>query len=728
MKFATGEFEIAMVTYNRCEFVEEWMGHCYTRIKERNIHLSIYDSSTNEDTQKYIEAFKKEKQDTDLEYHHVDAGIAMAYKPMLPLLNSASKYVWVVGDSRWHDFDVLDLKIFPYIKQEIDFVLIYIGDNDACDEKIYADKDEFLYECLYSLLCIGMSIYKTSLFEPLKRDAVLMTECDRKYKKLGGTAWLGYFLEMFALKSYTAVSSAVPIVNIKPDRKVVFWYKNFYEILIGDLCSMMDALPKQYRYTDKAIRELWKCWLPDGAAACYHARKSGDLNRETYQKYKENGMLDRCTVHGDRMERFAYAAEEELDELLKQELEFEKQEFKELCRRNLSKIESSAKGCQLWIYGAGMGGKVLAECLKEQNIPVCGFLDKEAETILSCEGLPVKRPEDVELENCYIVISLRGWGGFCVGDLMRQGAKRKRIFYISMEGSRKEQVVLVLGGTGYLGAKVVREIARLKEYRCCCTTRHMGHKPVKNVQYIESSAAAIEEFVRQEEVYLVLNMACSYDHGLLLYHDVIESNIAFPLNVLNLSVKYGIKNFITIGTGLPQDFNMYSVSKNCFSEFGKFYSNKHGINFLNVKLEMFYGADEPADRFLAYVADRLFLNERIDLTEGTQKRDIVYVEDVVRVILELVQKTWDGFVELQVGTGEAPTIREIVSYMKEITGSRSVLNWGGKPMRTGGEPDCIADLSLLDKMGISIQYDWKSGLRKMLNERYGGGVLVSGSE
>lgn len=274
--------------------------------------------------------------------------------------------------------------------------------------------------------------------------------------------------------------------------------------------------------------------------------------------------------------------------------------------------------------------------------------------------------------------------------------------------------ILVLGGTGYLGQKVVKAIR--KTGKVYCTARRSIKAPVEGVEYIKSDIAAIEQVFEKTTIDLVLNMACSYDHGLMLYHDVIESNISFPLSVLNTAVKFGVKNFITIGTGLPDDFNMYSVSKKCFSDFGRFYSKKHSINFANLKLEMFYGADEPKDRFIAFVADKLLKNEEIDLTEGTQNRDIIYVEDACRVITKIVGESWNGYLEIPVGTGQAPSIREIVSYMAELTGSKSVLNWGKVPMRKGGEPNCIADLSVLSQYGIEIELDWKLGLKKMFDE------------
>lgn len=274
--------------------------------------------------------------------------------------------------------------------------------------------------------------------------------------------------------------------------------------------------------------------------------------------------------------------------------------------------------------------------------------------------------------------------------------------------------VLVLGGTGYLGEKVVKVIRKTE--KVYCTVRRCMKAPVEGVEYIKSDIRAIEEVLKKNKIDLVLNMACSYDRGLLSYQDVIESNISFPLSVLNTAVKFGVKDFITIGTGLPDDFNIYSVSKKCFSDFGQFYSKKHSINFVNLKLEMFYGADEPKDRFIACVADKLLKNEEIDLTEGTQKRDIIHVEDACRAIIKMIGESVNGYLEMPIGTGYAPTIREIVSYMAKLANSKSVLNWGKVPMRKGGEPDCIADLSILSQYGIVIESDWKKGLKKMFDE------------
>lgn len=216
--FESGEFEIALVTYNRCEFVAEWLEHCFIQTKIRNISLSIWDSSTNPDTEEYIKEFNV-KENADITYYHVSSETSVGYKPIFPLLSVSSKYVWVSGDSRYHDFNLLDQKIFPYLKQNIDYIVLHAVNNEENDGKVYTDRNEFLRECFLSMTCIGLSIFKTSIFEPIKGNSALKKECDRKYKDNYGFGWMGYFLEIYALKNYKALFSVIPIINIKSEKK-----------------------------------------------------------------------------------------------------------------------------------------------------------------------------------------------------------------------------------------------------------------------------------------------------------------------------------------------------------------------------------------------------------------------------------------------------------------------------------------------------------------------------
>lgn len=429
--FDPGEFEIALVTYNRSDFVAEWLEHCYFQVKIRNISLSIWDSSTNHDTEKYIKIFNQ-KNSSNIAYYHVDSETSVGYKPMFPLLNVASKYIWISGDSRRHDFNLLDQKIFPYLKQDIDYVIFHAISNEENDGKVYSERNEFLQDCFLSVTCIGLSIFKSSIFEPLKTNYKLKNEYDKKYKNNYGFSWIGYFLEMFALKNYRALFSIVPIIEIRSKQKIRSWFKRYYHCWVEDLCNLLDGVSEKYKNIDIVLKDTWKYLALDRPSICYEVRKAGDLNLQTFYKYKNNGMLDKVSMQLDRLERFATCPAQELDNCLEQELELEKKYFETLCCKNIEKIKNLSKGCELWIYGAGAGGKISANCFKEHSIPICGFLDQNAEKIMSFEGFPVKTIHDLNSDNCFVFISLFHWAPLVISSLTDHGVHKDKVFYMSL--------------------------------------------------------------------------------------------------------------------------------------------------------------------------------------------------------------------------------------------------------------------------------------------------------
>lgn len=431
--FEPNEFEIAVITYNRCEFIKEWLLYCYEEIKKRNIGLSIYDSSTDNNTEMYINDFVEKSNDNIIHYHRIDSSVTIGYKPMIPILNSKAKYIWVSGDSRYHDFNILDTKVFIYIKENIDYIILHAINNEENDGKIYTSQNELLWECFISMTCIGLSIYKTTLFDPIKYNEQFVKECDLKYRENYAFSWIGYFLESYSMKKNNAVFSIVPTLNIRPEKKVQSWFKRFYECWCENLCDLMDALSDTYCNTEKVIKDTWKYMRLDSPLYCYKARKNGDLTKDKFEKYLQNGMLQRVSKQLDRIERFALIDEEKIDECLVHEYKKEEKNFFNLCENKMNLIRKKANGKEIWIYGAGKGGKILKVCFDKYRIPVCGFIDINAENINEYMGLPVKSIDSIESNKQFIVISLFDYYPLLIEPLMRHGVKRKMMYYLIVE-------------------------------------------------------------------------------------------------------------------------------------------------------------------------------------------------------------------------------------------------------------------------------------------------------
>ncbi len=279
--------------------------------------------------------------------------------------------------------------------------------------------------------------------------------------------------------------------------------------------------------------------------------------------------------------------------------------------------------------------------------------------------------------------------------------------------------VLLLGGTGYLGCNIARALSSLGHKVICVVRRTSdisGLKDLKSVQLISNNPDQIELTFEQEDISWVVNGVCTYKPNASLYGDMLEANVLFPLSVLNLSIKHGVQNFMTMGTALPDDFNVYSFSKAKFSDFGLFLSRHDGVNFADLKLEMFYGGNfEPDNRFLKYCKTKLKSNDPLLLTKGNQRRDIIRVEDVTRLVCHLINSNYvKGYKVLPVGTGECYSIKKIVEYMKRKCNSKSKLLFGAKEIRNG-EPDTLADTSWYSDIGFRVTYDFFEGLDDFCN-------------
>lgn len=276
--------------------------------------------------------------------------------------------------------------------------------------------------------------------------------------------------------------------------------------------------------------------------------------------------------------------------------------------------------------------------------------------------------------------------------------------------------ILLLGGTGYLGSNITKCLSN-KGYHVFCVVRRTSDisylKKIRNVHLISNDPGQIQLTLEQEKIDWVINSVTTYRPNEYLYGDMLESNVIFPLSVLNLAIKNKVKNYMTIGTGLPENFNVYSFTKAKFSDFGRFLSIKDGINFADLRLEMFYGGEnEPDSRFMKACRLKMQNNETVDLTEGTQLRDLVRVEDILRIICKLIKSKYvKGYKVLPIGCGEQHSIREIMEFMKDSLKSESILNFGAVPYRDR-EPNTVADISWYKDLDIKLKYDFFTGLYK----------------
>ena len=290
----------------------------------------------------------------------------------------------------------------------------------------------------------------------------------------------------------------------------------------------------------------------------------------------------------------------------------------------------------------------------------------------------------------------------------------------------RKKKILITGITGFLGSKLAIELVN-NGYEVIALKRKSSS--LARIECIEKDVQLynIEEldyanvFEAHSEIDVVIHTATAYGRNNESPWEIFEANTGFPLKLLDAASNANVKKFINTDTILDKYLNLYSLSKNHLLEWGKFYSMKNKIEFINLRLEHFYGSGDDDSKFTSFVINKCIANEDIlQLTPGEQKRDFIYIDDVVSAYMTVLEKTnikknkW--FDEYDVGSGNSVTIKEFVQTVHRLTNSKIQLNFGALPYRKSEVMISSAEIKGLLDLGWACKYNLEEGLMLTINK------------
>jgi nucleoside-diphosphate-sugar epimerase len=246
------------------------------------------------------------------------------------------------------------------------------------------------------------------------------------------------------------------------------------------------------------------------------------------------------------------------------------------------------------------------------------------------------------------------------------------------------------------------------------------------VDIAEGWELSLNQLFAERKFEVVIHVATCYGRNGEPLSVVQSSNVDFPLKLLELSARHGVPLFLNTDTffNTPQlnyeYLAPYALSKKHFWEWGKLFAAQQKIKFFNLKLFHVFGEGDGDQKFIALIAQQLIRNvPEIALTDGTQERDFIYVEDVLDAYILLLRevKNMSTFcLEIEVGSGVLSSVSGVIRLLRELSGSNSQLNFGALPQRSGELPSVPAEISFLKKLGWAPKYSLRAGLEKVIAE------------
>lgn len=261
---------------------------------------------------------------------------------------------------------------------------------------------------------------------------------------------------------------------------------------------------------------------------------------------------------------------------------------------------------------------------------------------------------------------------------------------------------MLTGGTGFIGSHLLEELLKL-------------NKKVILIKRSFSNTWRINEFSNNKNLVLkdidkedLNDIFCQYDiqgifhlasfkpriHKSEDIQNMIDSNINFPTQLLENSMKNNVEFFINTGTvneyqltNSPisentkiKSYNLYAATKTAFESILKFYCNEYNLNCATLKLFTPYGPKDNEMKIAPYVIINSINKKDIYIESPNKKLDFIYIKDVVEAYILLMNNIskFQEYESFNVGTGIGTSIKEFLGIVESNLGKNETVNFGNR--------------------------------------------------
>jgi len=285
--------------------------------------------------------------------------------------------------------------------------------------------------------------------------------------------------------------------------------------------------------------------------------------------------------------------------------------------------------------------------------------------------------------------------------------------------------ILITGSTGFLGSYLLKSFID-NGYEVIALKRSTSNifridNFLNKVTFYNIDEVEILEIFEKHKIDIVINTVTNYGRNDNQISSIVDTNLMFGLKLLEESVNNNVQAFINTDTLLERNINAYALSKAHLVDWMKYLSNKN-TKMINIKIEHMYGPLDDENKFIYWLINQLKKNvEKIDLTSGIQKRDFIYIYDIVnayQVIINNINKLFN-FEEIELGTGTSIEVKFFIENIYlELSKTQTLntkLNFGAIPYRDNENMNMQANTKKLEKLNWNSKVTIVNGIRNIIN-------------
>ena len=247
--------------------------------------------------------------------------------------------------------------------------------------------------------------------------------------------------------------------------------------------------------------------------------------------------------------------------------------------------------------------------------------------------------------------------------------------------------ILIVGGTGFIGYHLIKTCKKKFKVISISTKKPKKDRFIKGVKYfcIDISKRSQLNKIKNLQIDYVVNLGGYVDHSNKI--KTFSSHFIGVKNLFNYFKNKNIKKFVQIGSSAeygrlrsPQKEKskcnprlIYGQAKFKGTVFLKKQFEKYNFPVTILRLYQVFGPNQDINRFIPIVIEACKKGKIFPCSNGTQKRDFTYIQDVVdAIILTLNNKKSSGEI-INIGSGKTIKLKDIILKIIKVFK-------GGKPI------------------------------------------------
>jgi UDP-glucose 4-epimerase len=158
--------------------------------------------------------------------------------------------------------------------------------------------------------------------------------------------------------------------------------------------------------------------------------------------------------------------------------------------------------------------------------------------------------------------------------------------------------------------------------------------------------------------------------------ECIKSKGVKKLIFMSSSTVYGDKGELPMSElSNPKPISLYGVTKLAGETLCHYYGHIYGIDIDILRVFTVYGPNQRPDMAFHKFIRSILLDERINVYgDGTQRRDFIYVEDISKIVLNIIDKNVKEEI-INIGGGTSLSVNESIKILEELLKKKAKIDY-----------------------------------------------------